>query len=165
MDRRVPCQALSDCPHGYACRFWSPDQRYCRRITQPCELGSFTDCVALGVFCGDVDGDGQGECMPSLTPNDPGAVACENSQCGGASTPVCEATVDGTRSVCGQFGLCQTALDCAAGFECRDLWGDGRSECVETGGSCTDTSNCGVREVCASPRVGGAPACEAGSAM
>ncbi|MBW1757662.1 MAG: hypothetical protein JRJ80_16010, partial [Deltaproteobacteria bacterium] len=35
VDRRVPCETGSDCPHGFTCFFPTPDQRFCRRITRP----------------------------------------------------------------------------------------------------------------------------------
>ncbi len=163
IDRRVPCQSGSDCPHGYACWFASPDQRFCRRMTRPCS--DDLDCLALGVPCGDVEGDGLGECMPSLDPNSQDPVSCSNTQCTDEETPICEVTVDGTAAVCGRFGLCTSSGDCAVGFECRDLWGDARRECVLSAGSCVDSSDCVPREVCATPRAGGSPRCSAGASM
>ena len=157
VDRRVPCVTGADCPHGYTCFFASADQRFCRRITRPCtdEL----DCLALGVLCGDADGDGSSECMPSLTPNEPDAVPCDDLQCPEASTPVCETTPEGTAATCGRFGPCSAAVQCPPAFECRDLWGDGRKECVSGPGSCVDSRACEPRAVCGSPRSGGPPAC------
>jgi hypothetical protein len=162
-DRRVPCEIGSDCPHGFTCFFASPDQRFCRRITRPC--GDDIDCLTLGVPCGDADGDGFKECMPSLTPNAADPVSCDNSQCLEDTAPVCESTVQGTVAVCGQFGLCASSGDCADGFECSDLWGDGRAECVVPGGSCEDSRECALRNVCASSRAGAPPACLVGAAM
>lgn len=162
VDRRVPCETPEDCPHGFRCFFASPDQRFCRRIARPC--ADDLDCLTLGVPCGDPDGNGTRECMPSLMPNEPDAVSCANSQCTGPSAPVCEPTVQGTRAVCGLFGPCVSANDCAVGFECRDLWGDGRPECVLPGGTCTDDPlGCAERTVCASSRAGQAPACLGGT--
>ncbi len=163
VDRRAPCESLSDCPHGYACRFTSPDQRFCRRITRPC--GVNLDCLALGVPCGDADGDGSRECMPSLDPNGPNPVSCVNAGCTSDTDPVCETTLEGTRAVCGRFGLCGSSGDCAEDFECRDLWGDGRLECVLSGGSCVDSSDCAPQQVCGTPRAGGPPACVSGATM
>jgi len=162
-DRRVPCETGSDCPHGFTCFFASPDQRFCRRITRPCsgDIG----CLTLGVPCGDADGDGSKECMPSLMPNVADPVSCDNTQCAEGTAPVCESTVQGTAAVCGQFGLCVSSVDCADGFECRDLWGDRRAECVLPDGSCVDSSVCDARTVCASPRRGGSPTCVSGAAM
>jgi hypothetical protein len=63
---------------------------------------------------------------------------------------------------CGQYGLCLDDADCAAGFSCLGLWPDGRKECVPGGGSCSSVTDCPVQQVCASPREGGAPSCQAG---
>jgi len=163
VDRRVPCETGSDCPHGFTCFFASIDQRFCRRITRPC--GADLDCLTLGVPCGDADGDGSRECMPSLMPNAPTPESCDKTQCTDDAAPVCEATVQGTRAVCGLFGPCVSAADCADGFECRDLWGDGRMECVLPPGSCVDSSDCAPGQVCGSPRAGGPPSCATGAAM
>lgn len=157
VDRRVPCFDLVDCPHGYACVFTSPDQRFCRRITRPCS--DDLDCLVLGVPCGDADDDGRRECMPSLKPNEPDATSCDVSQCVEPEAPVCEITADGLIATCGRFGLCSAPVQCPVGFLCRDLWGDGRTECVAGPGSCVDSSECAIREVCGSPRDGGAPRC------
>jgi hypothetical protein len=166
VDRRVPCKTGSDCPHGFTCFFPSADQRFCRRITRPC--GDDLDCLVLGVPCGDVDGDGKSECMPSITPNTPGAISCDNTQCTEEVARVCETNIEGLSAVCGQHGLCSSLADCVDGFECRDLWGDGRAECVlpaEPPGSCVDSSKCSIPNVCASPRAGGPPTCVGGAAM
>ena len=161
VDRRLPCATATDCPHGYTCFFNPPDQRFCRRISRPC--GDDFDCLVLGVLCGDADGDGQKECMPSLSPNEPDAVACDVTQCGAAR--VCEASPEGTSAVCGSFGPCSATDQCPDGFECRDLWGDGRSECVRGPGSCVDSGECDPRSICASPRNGGEPRCIAPAPM
>ncbi len=163
VDRRVPCESGSDCPHGFTCYFPSPDQRFCRRISRPCD--DDLDCLTLGVPCGDADGDGEKECMPSLTPNAPNAVSCETSQCPDPEAPVCETTEDGAGAICGAMGLCTSVQDCVEGFQCLDLWGDGRAECVLPDGSCVDSSSCALREVCGSSRQGGPPACIGGAAM
>ena len=163
VDRRVPCEVGTDCPHGFTCFYASADQRFCRRITRPCT--DDLDCLVLGVPCGDADGDGFGECMPSLMPNEDEPVSCANVDCTDVAAPVCETAVEGTGAFCGQFGLCISAADCAPGFDCLDLWGDRRSECVRQDGSCVDSSLCSVRSVCASPRPGEPPACVAGAAM
>jgi hypothetical protein len=165
VDRRVPCETGSDCPHGFTCFFASADQRFCRRIARPC-TGDI-DCLVLGVPCGDADEDGASECMPSLVPNAPKPVSCRKTLCPDEAAPVCESSVVGTGAVCGRFGLCASVDDCAAaaGFECRDLWGDGRAECVLPAGSCVDSSECSTRQVCASPRTGESPTCVGGAAM
>jgi hypothetical protein len=162
VDRRVPCVTGADCPHGYACFFASADQRFCRRVTRPC--ADDLDCLARGVPCGDADGDGANECMPSLTPNEPDARSCNYLECPDPSAPVCEIAEEGNSAACGRFGPCEAAVQCAPGFECRDLWGDGRKECVSGPGSCVDSSACATRSVCASPRSGGPPACIGGPA-
>ena len=160
VDRRVPCAAGSDCPHSYTCFFAAADQRFCRRITRPCV--DDLDCLVLGVPCGDADGDGASECMPALMPNEPNATSCANDACMEPSAPVCETSEDGTTASCGRFGLCSSPVQCAPDFQCRDLWGDGRRECVAGEGSCVDSSACALREVCASPRSGAAPMCIGG---
>lgn len=161
VDRRAPCEVGSDCPHGFTCFFGSPDQRFCRRITRPCVDN--LDCLVLGVPCGDADGDGVKECMPSLMPNAPDAVSCDKTQCPQEAAPVCQTAPEGTGALCGEFGLCASMDDCVVGFECRDLWGDGRAECVRPAGSCVDSSECDPRNVCASPRPSAAPACVGGA--
>ncbi len=163
VDRRAPCETGSDCPHGFTCFFASPDQRFCRRITRPC--ADDLDCLVLGVPCGDADGDGDNECMPSLMPNTPDAVSCDKTQCTEELAPVCESAVEGTGAACGRFGPCASVADCVDGFECRDLWGDGRAECVLPAGSCVDSRECDNRNVCASPRPSSPPACVGGAAM
>lgn len=163
VDRRLSCSGSGDCPHGYTCFFSPPDQRFCRRISRPC--GDDFDCLVLGVLCGDADGDGAKECMPSLTPNAPDAVSCDPTQCGDSAAPVCETTPEGTAAECGPFGLCRSTDQCPDGFECRDLWGDGRSECVSGPGSCVDSRECSPRSLCASPRSGGEPRCIAPAPM
>ena len=162
-DRRVPCVSGVDCPHGFTCFRAAPDQRFCRRITRPCAID--LDCRSLGALCGDADADGLRECMPSLVPNEPNAVSCDKSQCPLDSARVCETSVEGLTAVCGQFGLCASSADCVDGFECRDLWGDGRKECVLPDESCVDSRDCAPRQVCGSPRTYAPPRCIAGAAM
>lgn len=157
VDRRLPCTRPLDCPHGYRCFVAAPDQRFCRRITRPC--ADDLDCLVLGVPCGDADGDGAKECMPSLTPTGPDPVACDGTRCPNADAPVCEPIPEGTVAVCGRFGPCASAAQCAPGFQCIDLFGDGRRECVLPEGSCADSRDCGVRALCASSRDGRPPAC------
>ena len=164
-DRRVPCETGSDCPHGFTCFFASPDQRFCRRVTRPCT--DDLDCLVLGVPCGNADdsADGSKECMPSLTPTAPDPISCDNTQCPDDAAPVCESSVEGTVAVCGRFGPCASIDDCPTGFQCRDLWGDGRQECALPPITCLDSSDCSPRTVCASPRTGGAPTCVGGAEM
>jgi hypothetical protein len=71
----------------------------------------------------------------------------------------------GSLTTCGQYGLCLSNADCAdSSFECVALWQDGRAECVSTGGSCSNITDCSVRQVCATPRSGGPPSCQVGTA-
>ncbi len=160
VDRRVPCVTGDDCPHGYTCFFASPDQRFCRRIARPC--GNDLDCLVLGIPCGDADGDGLRECVPSLMPIAPNPVPCDVLQCIEPEAPVCESTPQGGAAVCGRFGTCSSDVQCPLDLVCRDLWGDGRRECIEPGGSCVDSSECGPRMVCGTPRAGGPPSCQGG---
>jgi hypothetical protein len=163
VDRRAPCVDADDCPHGYTCLFATPDQRFCRRIARPCF--DDLDCLLLGVPCGDPDGDGNFECMPSSMPTTPDPVSCRNSDCTEATAPVCQPIPEGTIAECGYFGPCSSPVQCATDFQCRDLWGDGRLECVIAGGSCVDSRDCAPRSVCATPRSGGAPSCYGGLSM
>ncbi len=162
-DRRVPCVSGADCPHGFTCFFAAADQRFCRRITRPCD--NDIDCLTLGVPCGDPDGNGPQECMPSLMPNEPDPVSCDTLQCTEAAAPVCESSIEGTVAVCGRFGPCAVADDCALGFDCADLWGDGRKECVLPGGFCADSRDCASQQVCGSARTDAVPSCMSGAAM
>jgi hypothetical protein len=162
VDRRVPCADYTDCPKGHVCKS-QPNSQFCARVNQNCDTED--DCSDLPTpWCADIDGDGTTECAGTPNPNDvPPAPACVNTDCGG-STPVCEVSDISSLADCGQYGLCQSDTDCAAGFECVGLWPDGRKECVELGGSCDNISDCPAQQVCASPRLGGPPSCQSGSA-
>lgn len=163
VDRRVPCEDFSDCPEGHICKTL-PNSEFCLRVNRGCDDDA--DCSDVGApWCADIDGDGTTECAGTPNPNDvPPAPACANDDCGG-STPVCEVADISSLATCGQYGLCQLDTDCASGFVCLGLWPDGRKECVhETGGTCSHISDCDPREVCASPRGGGPPSCQRGSA-
>ena len=103
--------------------------------------------------------------MPSLMPNAPDPVSCDLLQCTEATAPVCESSIEGTVATCGRFGPCDQPEDCAPGFVCVDLWGDGRKECVLTDGFCADSRDCAFRQVCGSPRTGTAPTCMTGAVM
>ena len=115
---------------------------------------------AFSVFAADIDGDGRKECAGAP---DSDGVACVNAGCASPSAPVCEVSLVGSITDCGQYGLCLSSADCASGFGCVALWPDGRKECVPTGGSCDRITDCAERQVCASTRFGGAPNCQAGS--
>ena len=157
MDRRVPCEDYLDCPKSHVCST-TPTASFCVRVYRTCHEDE--DCAGFGSFCDDIDGDGTKECAGEIG----GAgSACVNTMCSGTA-PVCEAGVTGTTAVCGDYGLCRTNNDCDTGFECVGLWQDGRRECVPPGGSCDQVTDCSLREVCAAPRGGGPPSCQAGSA-
>jgi hypothetical protein len=156
VDRRVPCDNFTDCPKNHVCKLGQASS-FCVRVYQTCHLDE--DCSGLGSFCDDVDNDGTKECVGQL-----GSGPCLNSACSNPA-PVCEAGGSGTTATCGDYGLCLDDNDCdvAGGFECVGLWQDGRKECVRTGGTCQVTP-CPLQQVCAAPRSGGAPSCQAGTA-
>jgi hypothetical protein len=160
VDRRVPCILDADCPKSHFCHRFDATG-FCRRMHQSCD--NEFDCAGIAPRCDNVDGDVDGttECAGTFNPNAVPPQACLNSMCSGA-TPVCEVGEDSGFTDCGQYGLCRDAADCADGFECVALWLDGRSECVPVGGSCSHITDCPARQVCASPRDGGAPECQAG---
>ena len=159
VDRRVPCELLDEhCPMNHVC-VSSGASSFCSRIHVDCSAAF--DCVDLAGSCADIDGDGRSECAGTFNPNDNLSEACTNDFCDGADAPVCEASGAGSTSQCGQYGLCFGG-GCAEGFTCVALWPDGRSECVREGGRCSSYADCPAREVCASPREGGAPSCQAG---
>ena len=134
-------------------------QKFCVRIHQDCEQE--LDCAGIAPRCEDIDGDGQKECAAPYDPNAASPTACVNSECLDPERPVCEVSDDMRSAVCGRYGLCLTGDDCAEGFDCVLSWPDGRGECVP-GGDCTSVTDCPERQVCASPRAGGAAACQAG---
>ena len=158
-DRRVPCDLDGDCPMNHVCSNAS-GVSFCVRVHRDC-VAEF-DCAGIAPRCEDVDGDLSTECAGSFDGNDPLSDACTNAQCTDMVAPVCELSGSGSTAQCGRYGLCIDDDDCAAGFSCVALWADGRKECVEGGGACSSYLDCPVREVCASPRAGGAPSCQAG---
>ena len=158
VDRRVPCLLDLDCPKSHFCRD-EGNSRFCFRVHKNCLED--IDCAGAGPVCADVDADGTKECTGVVDPNQPVPTACVNSDCTDAAAPVCEISGVSTTTICGQYGPCAGG-GCAEGFECVELWPDGRSECVPEGGSCSSYRDCPVRQVCASPRDGGPTACQAG---
>lgn len=154
VDRRVPCDTYLDCPKNYVCS----NGVFCAYVYRTCHID--TDCAGFGSHCADVDGDGRAECVGTLPST---GEACVNSDCADSGAPVCEAGGSGTTASCGDYGLCLTNSDCDTGFECLGLGQDGRKECVRTGGSCDPATDCAPQEVCAAPRTGGPPSCQAGS--
>ena len=161
VDRRVPCLLDVDCPMSHICHRFDTS-RFCLRVHQTCEQEF--DCAELAPRCEDIDDDGTKECAGAFDPNQPSPEACVNEMCGGA-TPVCELSGAGTITSCGQYGLCKGPEECAQGFDCVELWPDGRKECVPTGGTCTSITDCMPRQVCASARTGGPPTCQAGAEL
>ncbi|MGB5812797.1 MAG: hypothetical protein WBG86_19845 [Polyangiales bacterium] len=159
VDRRVPCVHDDDCPMSHVCEGIDVS-RFCHRVHQVCE--GELDCAGIAPRCVDIDGDGTTECAGSSEPNAPSPVACVNADCADPFAPVCEVSEAGSTSVCGQYGLCLDGDDCTDGFECVGLWTDGHKECVPEGGTCSRIVDCPERQVCASPRSGGPPACQAG---
>ena len=159
VDRRVPCDTDVDCPKSHFCANGS-NGKFCVRVHRACQ--NEFDCVGIAPSCADIDGDGSKECAGVKDPNAPAPVACVNAACADAAAPVCEVSGVWSNTECGQYGLCRTAGDCVAGFECVSLWPDGHKECVPNGGSCSSFNDCPVQQVCASPRDGGAPSCQAG---
>ena len=161
VDRRMPCDSYLDCPKSHLCTTTTVSS-YCTRTHRTCYED--TDCggfAAAGSFCADVDNDGTKECVGELGASEAG---CTNADCGG-SAPVCEMGAAPTAASCGDYGLCRTNNDCdvADGFECVGLWQDGRKECVRTGGTCNQVTGCDTQQVCAAPRNGGPPSCQAGN--
>jgi hypothetical protein len=158
VDRRVPCDLDEHCPKNHVC-VSNAASSFCVRVQVDC-FEDF-DCVDRAPSCVDVDDDGSSECAGTFDPNDPLSETCTNDLCADSEAPVCEVSGVASTSQCGQYGLC-TGGDCAGGFTCAALWPDGRQECVPAGGDCTSYADCPVRQVCASPREGGAPSCQAG---
>jgi hypothetical protein len=157
----VPCYLDEHCPKNHVCG-GTNSSTFCLRVQREC-LEDF-DCVGLAQRCENIDGDPaeKKECAGTLDPNDPDSSACLNAGCMDSLAPVCELASAGSTTQCGQYGLCLTDGDCAVGFSCAGLWPDGRKECVPDGG-CSSSSECDVRQVCASARLeGGAPSCQAG---
>jgi hypothetical protein len=165
VDRRVPCDRPQDCPKSHICLTVSAGQdpiaKYCARVSRTCVVAE-NDCTWLGnsfgSFCDDVDGDDTDECTGE---RDATGLACVNAECGGS---VCEIGDVGSAASCASYGLCRFDSECDAGFECLDLWQDGRKECVPTNGACDRVRVCPLPLICAAPRNGGAPSCQSGSA-
>lgn len=150
-DRRIGCSRIegeADCPLGYRCLSSGAGVPFCVRVTRPC--GSSSGCRTSSEICRDVDGDGDGECLPMG--------ACDaNSDCGAQQT--CEFRVIEFVAACGTHGTCRDESQCPTGASCIDLWGDGVQECVEPGGRCARTADCPGRGLCATPLGGGPPTC------
>jgi hypothetical protein len=165
VDRRIPCELPVDCPKSHVCTTTSVS-RYCIRTHRTCD--KHEDCggfAAAGSFCADVDNDGTKECVGARE-----GVGCVNSACVTPSAPVCETGGDETVATCGDYGLCLSDSDCDvdSGFSCVGLWQDGRKECVQMPPTplpqnyCDHVTDCPPQQVCAAPRNGGSPSCQAG---
>ena len=162
VDRRVPCDPQDEqCPKNHVCG-GTTNSNFCRRIQQGCE--SDFDCVDLAPRCEDIDGDLKKECAGTFDPNDFNSPACTNVQCTDSSAPVCEAASFGSTTQCGQYGLCLGDLDCADGLPAAlgALAGWAQGMCARTAASCSSFADCPAQQVCASPRGGGVPSCQAG---
>jgi hypothetical protein len=163
VDRRVPCNTFADCPKNHVCYNVqnSSTSTFCVSVFRSCNTD--TDCAQIGSICADIDGDGRTECAGELGGS---GEACVNADCAGMPAPVCESAGTGTTASCGDHGLCRSNADCdtASGFECVALWQDGRSECVQAGGACDQITDCPLQQVCAAPRSGNPPSCQAGTA-
>ena len=167
VDRRLPCSETPDCPKSHVCHTTLPGASFCVHTFRTCE--DEFDCVWMGVTlgsaCEDVDGDGRRECigfLPNTEDLDP-PPPCLNSSCG--AEKVCESASGGNASQaeCGDYGLCLTDGDCAAGFDCVALWPNGRKECVPSESAlCDEQTDCLAPRVCASPWDGGPPSCQSG---
>ncbi|MGD8608540.1 MAG: hypothetical protein PVH21_14680 [Myxococcales bacterium] len=162
VDRRMPCDTYLDCPKSHVC-VNAPNSSYCVRTHRTC--ADDTDCggfAAVGSWCADVDGDGTKECVGELGSS---GQACVNADCAASGPgPVCESGAAPSLTTCGEYGLCQDSTDCDTGFVCVGLWQDGRKECVlpPGPGSCDRVTQCPLHQVCAAPRSGGSPRCQAG---
>lgn len=162
-DRRVPCVRDEHCPMNHVCEAeGAATSSFCQRVHVSCD--GELDCAGIAPRCVDIDGDGSTECAGNSDPNQPSIPACVNTDCA-SEAPVCEVSQVGSQTVCGLYGLCLDDDDCVEGFSCVELWPDGRKECVPSGGLCSHITDCPARQVCASPRTGGAPACQAGTTL
>ncbi len=158
VDRRLPCDSYLDCPKSHVCTS-TPVSSYCVRTHRSCREDA--DCggfAAVGSFCVDVDGDGEKECVGERGSS---GEACVNLDCGGSGL-VCESGAAPPTASCGSYGLCLGSNDCSTGFVCLSLWQDGRKECAPMGGTCDEVTDCPLHQVCAAPRNGGSPRCQAG---
>jgi hypothetical protein len=169
VDRRVPCDSSFDCPKSHTCE-QTPTASFCVRIYRDCSED--TDCGLLAPRCVDVDGDGRKECAGELSPenacvNQNAPLATDTARCDSDAAPICENGNFGSGNVaeCGDYGLCRDDDDCRTAFECVALGADGRKECVpRQTRTCDSNRDCELNQVCASPRNGGPPACQGGTA-
>lgn len=150
VDRRIGCGPGAPCPWGFLCDNAGEGRYYCLRAQTRCD-----DSAACPLFgqCRDVLGMGSKICHWSSGP------MCQNNIDCPVIGEVCGVHPEFVDALCGNYGPCSSVTDCASGFICTDLWGDGITECVPSGGSCTQTSDCTAPAICASPLAGGPPTC------
>jgi hypothetical protein len=150
VDRRIGCGPGAECPWGFLCDNAEEGRYYCLRAQTRCD-----DSAACPLFgqCRDVLGTGAKLCHWSSGP------MCQNNLDCPVIGEVCGVHPEFVDAFCGNYGPCTSAADCASGFICTDLWGDGINECVPSGGSCARTSDCTAPAICASPLAGGPPSC------
>lgn len=149
VDRRIGCGLGATCPQGFICDA-SGEQGafFCIRVYTRC--ADDAACPAFG-FCRDVAGEG------GICHHGNGSGCRNNAEC--AAGQVCGVHPEHIDGLCSAFGPCASDDDCAGGYECVDLWGDGVRECVPAGGSCSRTADCPPPAICASPAEGGVPRC------
>lgn len=140
VDRRMRCGPGLACPHGFVCD--SDSSRgapLCVRAYTFCS--SDEGCPLFGQ-CRDVLRDGSRICHWS------GGPMCQNNDDCPVIGEVCGVHPIYVNARCGPLGPCLSDDDCASGYRCADLWGDGIRECVPPGGSCTRTADCTPPGVC-----------------
>lgn len=151
VDRRVRCEAPTDCPYGFFCNdadSWALP--YCMRVSRRCS--SFAGACPPFFSCVDVDGDGLSECRRN-------GEACDTNDDCGAAGEVCGYDPVAKALACQAHGPCASAEDCADGFGCVDVWGDGVRECVPSGGECERSASCPTGALCGAPSSGGGAMC------
>jgi hypothetical protein len=139
-----------DCPHGFLCDASGEGIPFCIRAYTRCD--SRSGCPLFG-HCRDVTGTGTKICHWS------GGLQCRTNADCPAAGEVCGVDPERVDGFCRAFGPCASDADCASGYACLDLWGDGVRECAPTGGSCATTADCPSPAICASPAEGGPPRC------
>lgn len=141
VDRRVACGGPGqDCPHGFICDSdLTLGLGFCVRAYTRCASDA---ACPLGGQCRDVVGDGRDICHWA------GGPACQNNADCPVIGEVCGVHPIRVDALCGRLGPCADDMDCASGYTCADLWGDGVRECVPGGGSCARTTDCTAPAVC-----------------
>lgn len=152
-NRRLACDESTPCPWGFTC--WDLDEfvaePYCRVLYTPCN--AFEVC-GPAFSCVDLDLDGDNECRPN------GGFCDSNEDCPGM---VCGSDPTALTDCRATHGPCAEPGDCAAGFDCTDLWGDGQQTCVPSaGGTCARQADCAAGTLCGQSSDTTAPACLGG---